>query len=194
MGKWGWSAWIGSALLLGGAAVFGWFAWVCYEASAAQQRAREWLSRPPRIQIRAARPGAPLATLHLGDVLGVLSVPRLHLSVMVREGDDARILSFGAGHIPGTALSPGDGNIAIAAHRDTFFRPLRAIRRDDVVTLRTPRGVSRFAVSDVEIVGPRDIGVLSPAPGRDLTLVTCYPFWYLGSAPRRFIVHARRVA
>lgn len=194
MGKWGWSAWIGSALMLGGAAVFGWFAWVCCEASAAQQRAREWLSRPSRIQIRAARPAAPLATLHPGDVLGELSVPRLHLSVMVREGDDARVLSFGAGHIPGTALSPGDGNIAIAAHRDTFFRPLRAIRRDDVVTLRTPRGISRFAVSDVEIVGPRDIGVLSPAPGRDLTLVTCYPFWYLGSAPRRFIVHARRVA
>ena len=78
MGKWGWSAWIGSALMLGGAAVFGWFAWVCYEASAAQQRAREWLSRSPRIQIRAARPASSPVTHPTGVLLGGQSGTPIH--------------------------------------------------------------------------------------------------------------------
>jgi sortase A len=112
---------------------------------------------------------------------------------MVLEGDDARILKLGAGHIPWTALPQGGGNIGIAAHRDTFFRPLRLIHPEDIVILKTPAGVSRFVVRDVQIVSPADVQVLASAPGRDLTLVTCYPFFYIGSAPERFIVHARRL-
>jgi len=85
------------------------------------------------------------------------------------------------------------GNIGIAAHRDTFFRPLRVVRPNDVITLRTPYGISRFAVTETEVVQPSNVEVLAAAPGRDLTLVTCYPFSFLGHAPRRFIVHAKRI-
>jgi sortase A len=113
---------------------------------------------------------------------------------MIFEGDDSGILKIGAGHIPGTALPSRDGNICIAAHRDTFFRPLRAIHQNDVITLRTPTGASRFAVTETEIVPPSQIQVLAKAPGRDLTLVTCYPFSYIGHAPQRFIVHAKKIA
>jgi sortase A len=125
--------------------------------------------------------------------VGQVEIPRLHLSVMIFEGDDAGILKQGAGHIPGTALPGASGNTGIAAHRDTYFRPLRTIQAKDVITLKTQTGTSQYAVTGTEIVPPSDIGVLAPAPGRDLTLVTCYPFYYVGSAPKRFIVHARKI-
>jgi sortase A len=128
-----------------------------------------------------------------GDVIGELDIPRLQVSVMVFEGDDAGILRQGAGHIPGTALPSSSGNIGIAAHRDSYFRPLRGIHTNDVITLKTPAGSSLYAVTETTIVRPSDIGVLARAPGRDLTLVTCYPFFYVGSAPERFIVHARKI-
>ena len=99
----------------------------------------------------------------------------------------------GAGHIPGTALPAGSGNIGIAAHRDTYFRPLRGIRANDMISVKTPAGTSRYTVTETEIVRPSDVGVLERASGRDLTLVTCYPFFYVGSAPERFIVHARKI-
>ena len=182
-----WLFWLGSALIIGGAVVLGWRWWRLHEATEAQQRAHEWLRRPtvePRLNPRVFR---------RGDVIGELEIPRLHLSVVVFEGDDAGILRLGAGHIPDTALPPVTGNIGIAAHRDTYFRPLRRIRVNDVIEMKTPAGESRYAVTETKIVRPSDIGVLAKAPGRDLTLVTCYPFYYIGSAPERFIVHARKV-
>jgi sortase A len=187
----GWRWWIGSALVLAGAIVLGWCGWIWYGASLAQKRARQWLARPPATHAPAPQAIAP--KLHHGDVIGELVIPRLRMSVMVFEGDDAGILKIGAGHIPGTGLPVQGGNIAIAAHRDTFFRPLRLIRPHDIVSLKTGTGITRFAVGDVEIVQPSDVRVLAPTPGRDLTLVTCYPFYYLGSAPKRFIVHATRI-
>lgn len=190
MRKRAWPIGAGGALLLCGAAVLCWCAWVGRETSAVQTRAQQELQRTPT-------PGTPLlpqAPPARGALIGQLAIPRLHLSVMVLEGDDARTLRVAAGHIPGTALAPHGGNIGIAAHRDSFFRPLRSIRAHDLVTLTTPAGVSRFIVSDFEVVRPTDVKVLAPAPGRDLTLVTCYPFAYIGRAPRRFVVHARQVS
>jgi sortase A len=180
--------WLGSALVVGGAVVLAWYSWTLYQQAAAQELAKEWLRRPPAIS--RITPAPPVRR---GDVIGELDIPRLQLSVMVFEGDDAGILSQGAGHIPGTALSAGSGNIGIAAHRDTYFRPLRLIHANDVIALKTPAGTSRFTVTETEIVQPSAIGVLSRAPGRDLTLVTCYPFFFVGSAPERFIVHARKI-
>jgi len=171
-----------------GRCCLGWHTWRLHEAAEAQRRAKEWLSRTtvaPRLE--------PPRELHRGDVVGELKIPRLQLTVAVFEGDDAGILRLGAGHIPGTALPIASGNIGIAAHRDTYFRPLRAIRVDDVITLNTRAGASRYAVTETRIVRPSDVGVLAKAPARDLTLVTCYPFYYIGSAPERFIVHARRI-
>src|SRR5690242_14200788 len=157
--------WLGSALIVVGVAVLGWYSWTLYQRVAAQGRAKEWLRRTPAIS--RITPAPPVRR---GDVIGELDIPRLRLSVMVFEGDDAGILSQGAGHIPGTPLSAGSGNIGIAAHRDTYFRPLRLIRANDVIALKTPAGTSRFTVTETEIVQPSAIGVLSRAPGRDLTL------------------------
>jgi len=83
--------------------------------------------------------------------------------------------------------------MGIAAHRDTYFRPLRLVRANDVINVKTPAGTSEYAVTGTEIVKPTAVSVLKPAPGRDLTLVTCYPFFFVGSAPERFIVHARKI-
>jgi sortase A len=184
-----WHVWLGSALIAGGAAVLGWYSWTLHERDASQRLAREWLNWA--IELHGP---APAVSVQRGDAIGELDIPRLRVSVMVYEGDDAGVLGEGAGHIPGTALPPGSGNIGIAAHRDTWFRPLRMIRSNDVLTLKTPGGTSRYAVTETRIVGPSDIAVLARAPGRDLTLVTCYPFFYIGNAPERFIVHARKIA
>lgn len=183
-----WLLWIGGALIIGGAGFLGSDIWMQHSAARAQQDAQEWLTRT------AGTPRSKPRRPQHGDVVGRLTIPRLEVSVMVFEGDDAAILKHGAGHIPATAL-PGDhGNLGIAAHRDTYFRPLRLIRPRDAIEFTTPEGVWRYAVTDIQIVRPSDIQVLAKAPGRDLTLVTCYPFYYLGSAPERWIVHAKRIS
>jgi sortase A len=179
---------LGSAFIVGGAVFLACYSWTIYQGAVAQQRAKEWLSRKTTVHSPA-----PATPARHGDVIGELDIPRLQLSVMVFEGDDAGILSQGAGHIPGTALLPHSGNIGIAAHRDTYFRPLRIIRANDVIDLETPAGTTRYTVTEAKIVQPSDVSVLARAPGRDLTLVTCYPFYYVGSAPERFIVHARKI-
>jgi LPXTG-site transpeptidase (sortase) family protein len=195
MQKRGLLLWLGSALIFGGAAFLAVYWYSLHEATEAQGLAKAWLDASAMTR---AAPAAPLRLpthrpVRRGDVLGELDIPRLHLSVMVFEGDDPGILRIGAGHIPGTALPDNTGNIGIAAHRDTWFRPLRVIHANDLITLKTPAGMSRFAVTKTGIVPPADVAVLAQSPGRDLTLVTCYPFYYIGNAPQRFIVHARKI-
>jgi sortase A len=129
-----------------------------------------------------------------GSLVGRLEIPRLNLSVIAFEGTDGPVLERGAGHLIGSAL-PGDtGNSVFAAHRDTFFRELRNIRKDDVITTVTSKGSRRYRVNSIDIVDPTETRVLDPTPEPVLTLVTCYPFYYVGNAPRRFIVRAREVA
>lgn len=127
---------------------------------------------------------------HRGEVIGRLDVPRLKMSVMVLEGSDPGILRVGAGHVQGTVFPGMVGNVGIAAHRDTFFRPLRAILPQDLITVTTAQGTFRYRVEGTEIVNASDVRVLHPTRDSELTLVTCYPFYYVGSAPKRFIVHA----
>ncbi len=126
-------------------------------------------------------------------LLGRLKIPRLHVAAMVREGADAGTLRRAVGHIPGTALPGKTGNVGLAGHRDTFFRALRNIEKDDTIDIETENGTYRYAVESTKIVAPRDAGVLAASGGRTLTLVTCYPFYYVGSAPKRFIVRAVQV-
>jgi sortase A len=142
----------------------------------------------------AAAP-APAAPLHTGDVIGRLEVPRVGVSVMVLEGDDDDTLSQAAGHIPDTDL-PGqpESNVGIAGHRDTFFRPLMNLRKGDEIRLTTDRGAYRYTVDSIRIVSPDDVAVLDPVDHPVLTLVTCYPFYFVGHAPNRFVVQAREVA
>ena len=131
------------------------------------------------------RPALPLRGL-----VGRIEVPRLKLSAIAREGADVQTLRRAIGHIPGTAF-PGDaGNAAFAAHRDTFFRPLQSIRKGDEVVVTTTSGVYRYSVTGTQVVEPDNVSVLDPTPGETLTLVTCYPFDFVGSAPQRFIVSA----
>jgi sortase A len=125
-----------------------------------------------------------------GTLIGRIDLPRLSLSAVAREGVDAHTLDVAVGHVPGTAL-PGDaGNAAFAAHRDTFFRPLRRVHAGDVLRVATPRGSYRYVVTSTRVVDPDDVSVLNPTSEPTLTLVTCYPFTYIGSAPYRFIVRA----
>jgi sortase A len=111
---------------------------------------------------------------------------------MVVEGVDDNDLKRAVGHIPGTALPGESGNVGIAGHRDTFFRPLRSIQLDDTITVSTLQGSSRYRVVSTNVVRPEDIQVLYPTGRATLTLVTCFPFDYVGSAPKRFIVRADR--
>jgi sortase A len=137
-------------------------------------------------------PKNPLPALTHG-LIGRLEIPRLGLSAMVIEGTSGRTLRRAVGHIPGTALPGQPGNVGISGHRDTFFRPLRNIQRNDIITLTTLFGEFRYRVVSTRIVGPSNVAVLDPAGGEMLTLVTCYPFYFVGSAPNRFIVRAERV-
>jgi sortase A len=125
--------------------------------------------------------------------LGRVDIPRLDLSVMLLDGVDDSALRFGLGHIPGTALPGEPGNIGVAGHRDTFFRGLAGIRKDDEITVKTLRGDYRYVVDTIRIVNPDDVEVLNDIGEPTLTLVTCYPFYRIGPAPRRFIVQASLV-
>lgn len=129
-----------------------------------------------------------------GDLIGRIAVERLGVSAIVLEGVGNRELRRGAGHIPATPLpGQGEGNVGIAAHRDSFFRALKDIREDDTIELTTLDGTFRYKVEWTKIVKPADVSVLEPTDEPALTLVTCYPFYYVGSAPERFIVRAHRI-
>ncbi len=125
--------------------------------------------------------------------VGRIRIERIGVHGTIREGADDDTLRIAVGHIEGTAL-PGEGsNVGLAAHRDTFFRPLEKIRKDDVVEVTTAKGTFRYKVVGTEIVLPTDVQVLDPQPQPSVTLVTCYPFVNVGPAPQRFIVHAVQV-
>src|SRR5207244_8834559 len=128
-----------------------------------------------------------LAQPRPGDIIGRIEIPRIHVSVIVLEGSDSRILRVAAGHVQGTALPGTIGNVGIAAHRDTFFRPVREIRPNDMITLTTPHGVFQYRVDGTEIVDPNDVQVLYRTKDAELTLVTCLPLYSVESAATRFI-------
>jgi sortase A len=129
-----------------------------------------------------------------GKALGEIELTRIGVTAMILEGTDDRTLRRAVGHIPGTALPGQPGNVAIAGHRDTFFRALRNVRQDDEITLMTLEGSYRYRVDSIKVVGPEDTQVLDNSGGDILTLVTCYPFYLVGPAPRRFIVRAQRTS
>jgi len=127
---------------------------------------------------------------HSDPPLAVLRISKVHLEVPVLEGTDELALNRGVGHIAGT-VSPGEvGNIGIAGHRDGFFRALKDVRPGDIIELETPTRTNTFVVEQIVLVDPNDISVLQPRSVSSLTLVTCYPFYYVGSAPQRYIVQA----
>jgi sortase A len=169
-----------------------------------------WPSPQPRSVIApASQPASTDASPRLaeGDLVARLSISRLSLSAMVREGVSAKTLSTSVGHIASTALPGAIGNFAIAAHRDTLFRALKNIRVGDEVTVESRSQKFVYEVVATKIVKPSDVTVLradggglytatgeGDRPQRLLTMITCYPFYYVGSAPKRFIVESRLVS
>ena len=149
-------------------------------------------------ELDAILASAPAPTVHrsrprpaAGSLIGRIEIPRLGVSTIIRAGSDARTLRLAVGHIPGTAYPGEQGNIGLAGHRDTFFRRLRDIKVDDEIRIVTPEETYTFKVERTSVVKPRDTWVLNDtSAGTVLTLVTCYPFTYVGSAPDRFIVRA----
>ena len=137
---------------------------------------------------RAAAPRRPAPAP--GSTIGRIEIPRLGVSAVIRAGSDARTLRLAVGYIPGTALPGEQGNVGLAGHRDTFFRKLRDINPDDEIRVTTRDGVFHYYVQRTNIVQPTDVWVLNATSYPALTLVTCYPFSYVGSAPQRFIVRA----
>jgi sortase A len=123
-------------------------------------------------------------------VIGRLEIPRLGLVVPVLSNYESRTLLKGVGHVPGTALPGGLGNVGIAGHRDTYFRPLRRIQRNMDIRLAGQNGVYHYKVDSTEVVRPDQVEVLDTHSRPELTLITCYPFTYIGAAPLRFIIHA----
>jgi len=128
----------------------------------------------------------------VGESIGEIDIPSLALRAVVIQGSSAQVLRFGVGHLYGTPM-PGElGNVVLAGHRDTFFRPLRRIRVGDTILLRTGKQAFRYEVESTAVVSPKDVYVLRSSDRNELTLVTCFPFDYVGSAPKRFVVHARK--
>jgi sortase A len=198
-----WSRWFFLALAVGS---LGYVAYSYLDAKLFQSyenwrlnRAIESLGSPrvvaPQVVLASSPPREAVATaaIALGDTLGRIEIGRIGISVIIAEGTDSRTLRRAVGHIPGTAFPGERGNVAVSGHRDTFFRALKDIQQDDEVTLTTPTGSFRYRVESIKVVEPTDRAVLDDSGKSILTLVTCYPFYYVGPAPQRFVVRAHRI-
>ena len=174
----------GSCLLYLGARDF-------FDSRAGQYQAAREFERPvpDTAQAETARSASPSA-VRRGDTLAKLKIPRLDAELYVIEGDGPRELRRGPGHLTGTALPGENGNCVIAGHRDTHFRVLKDIREGDDIVLQTESGQYLYRVRRIRIVTPDDTRALAPTTNAALNLITCYPFYYVGSAPKRFIVEA----
>jgi sortase A len=183
-------------LIVIGIAMLGWVAAQITHARAFQHEQRVAFDRAmdgAPAPNAAIAPTTAIASATPTGLVGRLEIPRLNLNVMVMEGDDEATLKTAVGHLPDTALPWTTGNTALAGHRDTFFRPLKDIRPGDQIRLTSTQGSFVYVVRSTKIVLPTDISVLAPTTGPTLTLVTCYPFYYVGSAPKRYVVQADRL-
>jgi sortase A len=173
--------WVQRGLFSGAILTLGYCGFVVVDTWMFQHRERQSLERN--------LPASPATD----GLVGRLDIERLGVSTVVVEGTGEPVLQRAAGHIVGTGLPGQPGNIGIAGHRDTFFRPLRNIQRDDIITLTTARGLYRYRVVSMHVVSPSNVAVLNPDGHEILTLVTCYPFYFVGPAPHRFVVRAERI-
>lgn len=188
-----WHRWSGRLFIVVGAGLLLWLA--AQLLMAASDRRQYDVTLEHRRASADAEPGrgAP-HSLPSGEPVGTLEIVRIGLSGVVVQGDGEGILDAAIGHLPDTPLPWQSGNSALAAHRDALFRPLRNVRPGDLVRLTTPYGDFDYRVRDTLIVAPEDLWVLDATPTAMLTLISCHPFNYLGSAPERFIVRADRIS
>ena len=189
--------WIERVLIAVGVALAAWCAVVLVEARFTRSLPPEQpplkvtMTLPGEDENGAAKPRVQRSALKPGAVIGTLTAPRLQLSTPVLEGSDDGTLRKGAGHIEDTPYPGEDGNVGIAGHRDTVFRPLERAKVGDALELVTADRTYRYEITRTLITNPTNVEVLDPTGEPMLTLVTCYPFVYVGHAPRRFIVQAK---
>lgn len=184
-----WSRWAETGAFVLGISLLGWPLAMVVRSRLYQARQGRAFSSAPRVAGSAAQPPPALDPL----LLGRIEIARIGISAMVREGDDEATLGVAVGHIPGTARPGERGNMALAGHRDSFFRALQGIRRHDSVRFVTAGSRYEYLVESTEVVAPEETRVLVSTGEPILTLITCYPFAWVGHAPRRFIVRARLV-
>jgi sortase A len=183
--------WCQRLLYVTGILALGYVGFTLLDAGLYQASAR----RTPESQIQLGKERSeiqPRPAIKPGDLLGRLDIPRLGLSVAVLQGTRSRMLRLGTGHIEGTPLPGEAGNSGIAGHRDTFFRGLKDIRKNDEIQFQAATGLIRYEVDWAKVVAPDDLSVLAPSTESALTLVTCYPFYFVGPAPKRFVVRAHK--
>ncbi len=182
-----WLLWIAATLFLGTV--------VCSSLLAIRSHRKAFAMMSPAGASTAAfgpaeKDAARAEIRHPGDVIGRLEIPILGLAVPITAGIETTSLLRGVGHIDGTAYPGGLGTLGLAGHRDTYFRPLRRIQSGMDIRVTDGSGTYHYAVDSTEIVAPEQVDVLAIRSRPELTLVTCYPFDYVGAAPMRFIVHA----
>ncbi len=182
--------WAERLLILIGVLCLGYFLYTYAEASLYQAFEDRELDKILNEEVAPAPDAAERRTFAPGSTVGRIEIPRLGVSAVIRAGSDARTLRLAVGYIPSTGLPGKRGNFGLAGHRDTFFRKLRDINPDDEIRIVTADGAFRYYVQRTSIVMPEDVWVLDPTNYPALTLVTGYPFNYIGSAPKRFIVRA----
>jgi len=170
----------------------GWFCFVHADTFVYQANAARKLDALLRTNSKPAASGTQ--NVPAGTPLGRIEIPHLRLSVVVVQGDDDLSLRRAVGHIPGTALPGDSGNVVLAAHRDSFFRNLGKLRTGDLIVLKDARGTQRYRVALAAVVAQDNVNVLKPSNSSVLTLVTCFPFRYVGSAPDRYVVSASQVS
>src|SRR5688572_20817924 len=190
-----WRLWLQRALIAVGVVCLVYFSVATVHTWRYQRAAKSEIERMTAIERSAPaaaveRPPSP-KPLATGDLIGRVEIPRLGLSAAVAEGDDDKTLGKAVGHLPDTPLPwHRRGNVALAAHRDGLFRNLGGIRLNDDIRVVTARGEYHYRVTKTHIVDPDDVWVIAPTDTPTMTLITCYPFSFVGNAPRRFIVKA----
>jgi sortase A len=181
--------WLASFLALG------YCSWIWMDARRHQTEGSRMLASASR-QAGPNSTAAPAAGRAMAPAYGTavakIEVERLGLSTVVFEGTGDDVLSHGAGHLRGSAFPGQAGNVVFAAHRDTFFRALQNLRIGDVVLVESPAGVRRYIVESTRVVQPENTSAFAPSRDSVLTLITCYPFRYIGSAPERFVARCRQ--
>lgn len=186
--------WLGRGLLALGAALLGGWLWAAADGiafRAALERRLDTLLRPGRSRPLVAVAYASRDEAGASGLIGRIEIPRLGLSELVIEGTSGRALRRGVGHVSATAFPGERGNVGLAGHRDSHFSRLRGITRGDLIRIETPDGMFSYQVQSIRIVEPNRRDLLAQTGRPRLTLVTCYPFHWVGPAPRRLVVVAR---
>jgi sortase A len=178
-----------------GLGLFGWFCYINFESaytqwSGARVLAAESVGKKESIVPAPPTAGKNRSAVPLGAVLGKLELPRIGISYVVLEGTDDKTLDKSIGRVVTSAPLGDKGNIAIAGHRNTHFRKLEWVRRDDEIVVTVRGAQYRYKVEWARLFDPSDVEVLDPEHGPAVTLITCFPFEYVGSAPLRFVVRA----